>query len=122
MAIRPGIDPERRRGPDLWVKSLSWICIAGWLFMVAAMFIFAKAKPQVETFIERHYNIQLRATWDMEVMRYIFYLMLLGLVISAIGLVINIKRHRRQSDEFRISLILLGLICIFGIILYHFFL
>ena len=122
MAFRPGIDTERRKGPDLWIKSLRWFAIVGWLFMVSALVIFAKAKPQVETFIERYYSIKLRTIWDMEWMRYIFYLMILGLCISCVGLAINIKRHRRKNDEYRVSMILLGLISLFGIILYLFFL
>jgi hypothetical protein len=117
---RPGIDPERRKGPDFWMKSLRWFAITGWLFMVAALLIFGKAKPQVETFIERYYNIKLRITWDVEVMRYIFFLMILGLGISVIGLVINIRRHQRKDDEYRVSMIILGLISLFGIFLYLF--
>lgn len=122
MGYRLGIDPERRKGPDFWMKSLRWFAIVGWLFMLAALLIFAKAKPKVEAFIERYYNIELRATWDMELMSHIFFLMILGVCISIVGFVINTKRHRRQTDEYRVSMILLGLISIFGIILYLFLL
>lgn len=115
---KPGIDPERREGPDLWIKSLRWFAVIGWLFMVAALLIFGKAKPQVETLIEKYYNIKLNITWNLELMRYIFFLMILGLGISVIGLVINIKRHQRKEDEYRVSMIILGLISLFGIFLY----
>jgi hypothetical protein len=54
----------------------------------------------------------------MELAEYIFYCMTAGLLFSLIGLIINNRRHRRQTDEYLISLILAAAICSSGIGLY----
>ena len=113
--------PDRRRGPDLWLKSLGWLTFAGWLVMVLAMMVIEKAKPPIETIATRFFNIHLRRTWDMEVAQYLFYLMYVGLCISTIGLAINVRRLSRKTDSVRINLILLWLISLVGIITYIYF-
>lgn len=109
----------RRKGPDLWVRSLRYLALAGWILLVCAFLVLARAKPQVETFFERLYNIQLQQQWDMELARYILYLMVFGLAISFLGLIINARRIRRRTDEWRFSLIFLGVISLTGIVLYR---
>ena len=56
--VRPYED--RRKGPDLWVRMLTWINMASGISLVSALFITAVAKPQVETFFDRFYNLRLR--------------------------------------------------------------
>jgi uncharacterized oligopeptide transporter (OPT) family protein len=108
----------RRKGPDLWSRSLRYLALAGWILLVSAFFILDKAKPKVETFFERVYDIRLHQQWDMDLARYILWLMVLGLVFSIVGLVINAKRNRRRTDQWRLSLIFLGIISLSGIFLY----
>jgi len=108
----------RRKGPDLWSRSLRYLALFGWLLLISALFILDRAKPKIETFFERVYDIQLRQQWDMDLARYIWWLMVLGLLISVVGLVINANRKRRQTDQWRLSLIFLGLISLSGILLY----
>lgn len=108
----------RRKGPDLWSRSLRYLALAGWLLLVGAFFILEQAKPKIETFFERVYDIRLHQQWDMDLARYILWLMILGLLLSIVGLVINAKRNRRRTDQWRLSLIFLGIISVAGIILY----
>jgi len=108
----------RRNGPDPWTRSLRYLALAGWLFLVSAFFILDYAKPKVETFFERVYDIHLHQQWDMDLARYILWLMFLGLFLSIVGLVINAKRKRRRTDQWRLSLIFLGIISVAGIALY----
>ncbi len=114
------IRPERRKGPDLWVKLLGWFAIFGWFLMFMVLFIIDRAKPEYENMFTKSANIKVRTTWNQELINYIFYLMIFGLCISIIGLVINSTRHHRKDDKFRVTLIILGIISIFGIIK-HFF-
>ncbi len=109
----------RRRGPDLWIRSLRYLALAGWGALLCAFFVLVKARPQMETFFDRVYDIQLQQQWNMELARYILWLMILGLTLSLSGLVINGFRLRRRSDEWRFSLIFLGIICLSGILLYR---
>ncbi len=109
----------RRKGPDLWSRSLRYLALAGWTLLVSAFFILDRAKPKVETFFERVYDIRLHQRWDMELARYILWLMVLGLLLSIVGLIINAHRNRRRTDQWRLSLIFLGVISLSGILLYH---
>lgn len=111
-------DKERRKGPDLWVRLLTWTGLASGTSLVAVLFITAVAKPQVETFFDRFYNLHLRRSWDMELMQYIFYLLLVCLFCSLGGLIINSRRKRRKEDHIRASLIVMLCISIFGLIQY----
>lgn len=112
---------ERRSGPDLWVKALSWFGVFGWLLMFAALCVVDKAKPESEAPFARFFNVNLRTTWDTSWTIYLFYLMIIGVSISIIGFIINTKRHHREEDRYRITFILLGVISIFGIVKFLFF-
>lgn len=118
---RTRMKPERRSGPDLWVRILGWLGVFGWLLMFVALFIIDRAKPQNEFIFSRTANAKLRATWNQELTGYLFYLMIFGLCVSIIGSVINARRLHREDDRFRLTLILLGIISIFGIVKHLFF-
>jgi uncharacterized membrane protein YhaH (DUF805 family) len=109
---------RRRRRSDPLLLALRWLSVAGWLILLGALFVLAEAKPPVETFFERWYKVPLRSAWNLELARYIYYLMLLGLGTSLTGLAINSRRLRRRGDEWRLSLILVALISLFGLIKY----
>lgn len=109
---------ERREGPDFWIKLLTWSGLISGLCLIAAMFITAVAKPEVETFFDRFYDLRLRRAWDLELMQYIFYLLLICLFCSIGGLAINSKRKRRKNDHTRASLIVMICISIFGLVQY----
>ena len=114
------LKPDRRKGPDLWNKTLRWLGVFGWFVMIVALYIIDKAKPEEENMFTKTANISVRTTWDQELIRYLFFLFIFGFCISAIGLVINSRRHHRKDDRFRYILIILGIISAFGIIKYHF--
>ncbi len=109
---------DRRKRPDFWVKVLEWLGVFGWFLMFAALFIFDRAKPEDKNFLVKATKVGAHTTWNQELTNYLFYLMIFGLCISIIGIVINSRRYRRKDDRFRITLIILGVISIFGIIKY----
>lgn len=109
---------RRQNRKDPLLLSLRWLSVIGWLALLTALFVLGEARPPVETFFERWYKIQLRASWNLELARYIFYLMLFGLGTSLTGLVINSRRLRRKGDEWRVSLILVAAISLLGLIRY----
>ena len=114
------IRQERRKGPDLWVKLLGWLAIVGWFLMFTVLFIIDRAKPEYENMFTKSANIEVRTTWNQELINYLFYLMIFGFCMSIIGLVINSRRHHRAKDRFRYTLIILGIISFFGIIMHLF--
>ncbi|MDY6836792.1 MAG: hypothetical protein SWH78_02355 [Thermodesulfobacteriota bacterium] len=115
--FRPTPPQRRRKGPDFWFRSIRWLAVIGWLIMTGALFIPTVAKPDHKGNIAKLAE-GLRTTWDLELMKYFFYCMIVGLCISIAGFVINTKRHRRKSDEYLISLILLGFVSIVGMVTY----
>ena len=69
---RPSV--ERREGPDLRIKLLTWSGLLSGASLVAALLITAVAKPEIQTFFDRFYDLRLRRTWDLELTQYLFYL------------------------------------------------
>ncbi len=113
-----GRRPDRRRGPDLWSKTLRWLGVFGWFVMFVAIFIIDRAKPEEENMFTKAAKVSVRKTWNQELIHYLFYLMIFGLCISVIGIVINSRRHHRKDDRFKYILIILGIISSFGIVKY----
>jgi hypothetical protein len=54
--------------------------------------------------------------WDEQLLKIVFYIMLLGMVLSGTGLYLNSKRNRRRNDSYYLSLIFLGIVSTIGTI------
>lgn len=115
-----GID--KRRGPDFWVKSLTWFGLIGWFIIVLGLAVIDQAKPKTETFLDKHHSIEIKEQlfWNHDLTLLFFFLMILGLVISGGGLLVNSTRMKRKGDEYRLSLILVAIISIAGMFFYFF--
>ncbi|MCP5158704.1 MAG: hypothetical protein H6975_04685 [Gammaproteobacteria bacterium] len=116
---------ERRGGRDLLLRIISGLGIVGWAFMLVAMIVLDRAKPDDPTFIpnERVFErsgipYHLQTAWDQDLLTSIFYLLSIGLVLGIIGLAVNSRRHRRRDDYYRIHLVLLTAISAIGILYY----
>ncbi len=118
ISYEPVKKKDRRKRPDIWLRSISFFGVIGWLVMLVAIIIVDKARPELETVTTRFHNIMVRTIWDRELTAYLFYLMVVGLFISFTGLIINSRRLKRKDDRLRINLILLLLISIAGIVIY----
>ena len=115
---------ERRKGPDKWIYAVRSFGVVGWCLMIGALLIVDKAKPESDAFIDKEFfnrmdiPIVLRTSWDQDLARYIFYLMILGCFLSVTGLVINIRRSRRKDDGYKTYLFMLAFLSVTGIVLY----
>lgn len=107
---------ERRRREDFWVRFLEWLVVGSWFLLFIALLVFSKAKPQIETFFERYYNLPVNPDWNLEFLFYLKILMALGLLLSLLGSAINWRRSRRAEDQFRVSLVILGAISLLGLL------
>jgi hypothetical protein len=117
MAFIPGITKDRRRVPDLLIRAIRYLSMASWSVLLLALILVEKARPQVTSYLDKRYNIQLQENWDLQFIRILFYLMILGLCLSIVGFAVNTMRMQRRTDEYRLSLIFLGAISI-GTIIY----
>lgn len=112
---------ERRKGGDGILKLLSVLGVVGWFIMLIALFVIDKAKPQQFEFLmnnidSRSHNLQLG--WNDSLLQYVFVLMVVGFLISIIGLYLNSMRKRRRNDSYRVHLIFLLIISTIGILYY----
>ena len=111
--------PEKRKGRDILMRLLTWLAVIGWFIMYVVIMVFEKARPRVESSFDHVDGAESPlSAWNPVLIQYIFYLMIAGFSISIIGIILNIKRHRRKRDKYRISLIALGVISLLGIIFY----
>lgn len=109
---------DRRRGPDIWLRSIQMIGMISWGLMLPLLYLIDRAKPEFETFFDKMFDIQVRSTWDLEVYKWAVYLMVILAVLSGTGLLINKSRKRRKEDYYRINLIIMLLLSVAGVLYY----
>ncbi|MCW8860660.1 MAG: hypothetical protein OQK50_07935 [Deltaproteobacteria bacterium] len=109
---------NRRKRPDLLLQLLTWFNAAAVISLAAALCVAAIAKPELETFFDRYYNLQLRQTWNQDLIGYLGLLLGLSCIASIVGLAINSKRLRRKSDHIHVTLILSLIVSLIALGLY----
>ncbi|MBN2038588.1 MAG: hypothetical protein JW864_01005 [Spirochaetes bacterium] len=107
---------NRRRGPDTLVKSINVLAGVTWFLILVVFILITFAKPRVETFFDRQYNISLGGGWDKTIISYAVILLFILVMICFIGIIININRHKRKTDKYNKSLIWFGIISLIGMI------
>jgi len=108
---------ERRKGKDTVLQVVTIMAVIGWTLLLIALFIIDKASPQE---IELYFNIvdtgasSSPGAWNQHLLQLVFYIMLLGMCLSGVGLYLNSKRNRRRNDSYYLSLIFLGIVSTIG--------
>ncbi|SFB90305.1 hypothetical protein SAMN05660443_0835 [Marinospirillum celere] len=97
--------PERRKGKDPVLHSISVLGAVSWILMIPVFFLIDRARPEVETFIERWQGIVIDPNWDAETFRYAVFLLVIIMVLSAIGLFLSSLRSKRKTDSIRLNLV-----------------
>lgn len=112
--------PNRRKRTDPLLKLLTWVNGIAAMGLFTAICIMAVAKPEVETFFDRFYkvNVYRRPHWDMVLVDYIAIMLVVSAVSSIIGLVINSRRLQRKGDYIRSTLVLCLVLSLAGLGLY----
>jgi hypothetical protein len=72
-----------------------------------SLLVFHRAQPEFETFFDKFYRLDLRTSWDMAFVQYLVATILLGSIVSILGLGLSRFRARRQTDHKK-HLIFLG--------------
>jgi hypothetical protein len=103
---------ERRKGPDIKVKLLSWLSIAAWVCLIIALVVFHYARPEHDYGVFRYRGIAVRDHWVAELQIWFELLMVACASLSLITLLINKKVMRRKADRLRYNVVMLLLICI----------
>ena len=110
--------PNRRRGPDSWLKLLTIITVAGWISLGVAFILFDFARPETETLFHHIFGSLPERGWNDTIMNGVFYTVLLCQGMSVAGVFINSRRMRRKSDRYRWSLMGLAIMSSFSTILF----
>ncbi|WP_416885315.1 hypothetical protein [Marinospirillum sp.] len=114
----PRLFRDRRQKPDLWTRMISIFGALSWLLMLPTLLLIDHARPQVETFFDRWLGLSVQADWDQTFFFQAFLLMLLILVLSGTGLLLNGMRRRRRQDSYRVNLILVFTLSLAGCLHY----
>ncbi|HAA25302.1 MAG TPA: hypothetical protein DCE11_04175 [Ruminiclostridium sp.] len=111
---------DRRKKPDALCVWLEIASIAVWVLLFCVLIFYQKALPQVETFFDRFFGIEVRDTWDYSKLDIAFYLLVFLFLFSALSVFLNSKRLKRKTDRIRRSFIISLIGSFTGIIIYLF--
>ncbi len=115
---------RRRKKPDPLLKLLSLANAGAALSLFIAFCLVAVAKPEIETFFDRFYKVNIirRPNWDMDLMHAIAALLVFCCLISLTGIYLNSKRLKRKGDYIRATQIVSLIVALFGLGLYGYYL
>ena len=106
---------DRRGRRDLWTRLLTLFNLLSWVIIALILIITERAKPEFESFFDRVYRLDIRTWWDIEFVKYLFWLAFAGSIMSSVGLILSVTRGRRQEDTSRLGLLLMGLLSVVGL-------
>jgi len=109
---------DRRKGPDFWVKAVGYSRFIVWLLVLLVLFFLSFAKPEMETFFDRMLHVNVRKTWNNELVKRAVYISILVYFLCASAFIVNSTRKKRKEDRYSITLILMGIISFVGVVLY----
>lgn len=109
---------DRRRRRDPLLHLIAVFGVVSWALMLPALILIDRARPGVETFFDRWLGLTVDPYWDVATFRYAFFLMLLVMGLSGLGLILNSLRNKRKEDGIRINLVLIFGLSLIGVIYY----
>lgn len=110
------IQERRVRKRDILSNMLKMFSALDVMILCAIIILIAYAQPDSFAHIDRH--IGLRVSWDHQLLGYLFYVLVFGLIVGGVGLMVNSQRLKRQGDRVRINLIIVSLTSLLGILFY----
>jgi len=115
----PLVNRNKRHGPDIAIKVKKVFILLAWIFMFAFFMALSIAKPRVPTMFDRLYDGDtLPGLWSSEFLTIAIYFMIPVATASAVGLILNARRHNRKYDKYSKSLIIFFILSLSSIILF----
>lgn len=112
---------HKRHGADKMIKRLDVITLMAWGVSIVVIYMIAFARPPVESVFYRWHKKRLGNEWDELMLEYSIFFMFICFFLSIGGLIINKFRHKRKTDHYRYSLVVLAVLSFLGIIIQLFF-
>ncbi|MCG8618774.1 MAG: hypothetical protein MI802_21345 [Desulfobacterales bacterium] len=107
---------DRRKSKDVLARAFIWINYVAWAILFVTLLVFHRAQPEFETLFDRFYRLNLRTEWDTVFLRYLVYVVGIGLTACLAGLGLAMVRARRKTDH-KVPIIILGGLYVFLFIL-----
>ena len=108
---------ERRQKSDGIIRLVTFVSTLGWLLVILCSGLTIYAKPEQTNLFYEMFNVPVRNYWNYSLLNIVFNLLIILLILSLFGILINALRHRRKTDKIRKSLIFQAMMSVVGIIL-----
>ncbi len=109
---------DRRRGSDILVKWVHWSGIVSWCLVAVTLGVALSAKPQQENFFHRFFKIDVTQTWDYQLLRFAFIILVVLFVFCLVSIFFNALRRRRRTDRYNKTILFHLITSLIGIILF----
>ena len=112
---------DRRRKQDWVVRSVTIIAVLGWIGALIALLLIDRASPTDPFFLAgpNWLNETPSASyWNSSMLRSAFAAISVSFVVSILGFILNLTRHRRKTDRFNKLLIGIGIASIIILVIY----
>ncbi|MBF0318671.1 MAG: hypothetical protein HQL01_02530 [Nitrospirae bacterium] len=112
---------DRRRGPDIIVKSIRWTILSCWVLLFVVWSYIYYAMPEQPSIFDPHsvYS-KPRTYWDISLLKKAFISINIVLLISLVGLAVSALRHSRRTDKAPVTLILMVVLSLIGMFVIYF--
>jgi hypothetical protein len=108
---------NRRRGADTLTKAISIFTGISWFLILLALIFNTYANPQGDSLFGKRYSVLSSQSASTSVLSMFSNIALvLVIVVCFTGFMINVARHKRKSDKYRLSLIFFGAVSIIWLI------
>ena len=111
---------RRKKRSDVFINAAAVSSVLAWVAIVIALPILLEARPSsgVTIFATLLQFAVEPTNWNNSLLRTVFVLLISALGISALGIALNLLRHRRKTDRFRKSLFISGGVSLAGLIVF----
>lgn len=118
MRPMPHIAGNRRRKKDWVTRAVPIVSGIGWLAAFVMLIYLERARPADYNFFSRYYGAPLPSPWNTSLLRIALVVLIGVLCVCIIGFLFNMTRHRRKSDKYSLSILILGALALVGIVVF----
>lgn len=104
---------NRRRGPDTMTRMITFFSIGSWILILLALLIYQLVHPLGSTYSA----VRLTLTDFSAGLVLAKVLLALNVLLCIWGMAMNMMRHKRKSDRYRISLLASLVVSLAGFVL-----
>ena len=114
--IKPPERENRRKRKDIFTKCVQWFAAVSWIIAVAIVLIFAFAQPPRENIYTHLLNFIASKAWNMKYIYFAVWMLIANIAVCLFGLIFNAMRHKRKTDRFNKSILILGTLSVISLI------